>query len=173
MLFLIDEQHLLFPNLMDFGCDNLSLKFAEMGYQRCFLEVENLTLKCLAQGQDSASAEFLEENLLGNLLADFAFRIYLPGFCQTYLGDLVLDCAIFDDSEVLINLAVSLVGIHDDIEILVCTEHLGQRIAERILKDTDHRRFVDILKFLELIESVDHVYCFYFLSHISLCSFFI
>ncbi len=75
----------------------------------------------------------------------------------------VLD--LLDDVKVLVDLAVSLVNVDDDIEIVGRAIGLGDLGEEHVLEHTHHHRSVDVLLFLEVLEGVNKS-DFFFLFHI-------
>ena len=161
VLVLVEKQYFAFPDLMHLAGDYLTFEGLELGREGFLLEVEDFRLQGLAQVQDGAAAEFLEENLLGHLFAQLALGVYLACSREPYLHILVLYLAVGHNPQILVNLAVSLVGVHDYVEVLVGAEHLGQYVA-----DADHHRLVYVLELLELGELVDHIHGLCFSCHI-------
>ena len=101
------------------------------------------------------------------LLAYLHIRIVVgPGVGEGDLEVGVGDFAVGDYLEILEYLDIALVGVHDDVEILVGSEHLGEYVAERLFQHGDHRGLVDVLKFLEFGETLHHVGSFFFSCHI-------
>ncbi len=105
------------------------------------------------------------------LLADFCLGVVVgPGIAERYLKVRVLHFAIGNNLQVLEYLHVSFVRVEDYVEVLICAEHFGQHVAERLLQHTDHRGLVYIFQFFELGELLDHIrgvlfscHCFIFI----------
>ena len=70
--------------------------------------------------------------------------------------------AVGNDGTVAVYLEVALVGVHDDVEVLVAAEDLRDDVAEAFLEHAHESRSVDILRFLEFFEGIEHAYCFFF-----------
>ena len=130
VLVLVNEKHLALPYLMDFGSDDFSFYLFEFGIDSIFLEVEDLRLQGLTEIKDGAASEFLEKYLFGHFLSYLAFRVDLACLRKTDLHVFVLDFSVGNHLEVLVDLAVSLVGVHDDVEVLVRAELLCKHVAE-------------------------------------------
>ena len=130
VVLIIDQQHFAFPYLVHLAGDDLSLLLLELIEYGILLEVENLRLECLPQIENGAAAELLEEDLLGHILSNFAFGVNVAGIGQADLAVGVGHGAVLHDFKVLIYIAVPFVGVHDDVEVLVCAKHLGQHVAE-------------------------------------------
>ncbi len=130
VLFLVEKQHLPLPYLMHFAGDDLSLELLEFGGNGVFLEIKYLRLECLSEIENGPAAEFLEENLLCDFFADLAFRVDFTRSGEPYLTVGVLYLSVGNDYQVLIYLTVSLVGIHDYVEVVVGAELLCKHVAE-------------------------------------------
>ena len=119
VLLLVDEQHLLLPDLMYLSGDDFALELAEFGVDCVFLQVEYLRLQGLTEVEDGAASELLEIQALGDVFAYFSLGVYLAGLGESDLFLRVVDVIVGHHHEVLVNLAVALVGVHDDVEVLV------------------------------------------------------
>ena len=63
-------------------------------------------------------------------------------------------------------LEVALVGIDDDVKVLVTAEYLGYNVAEAFLKNAHQGGAVDVLGLLELLEGLNHARTLlFFLCH--------
>ena len=155
---------------MNLTRDELAFELLELGDDGVLLKVEDLRLERLAQREDRAASEVLEEDALGDLLADLTLGVDLAGVGQTHFGDGILNLAVFDDRQVLIDLAVTLVRVHDDVEVLVGAEHLFQNVAERFFEHAYQCGLFDVLQLAELHELIDHIDRLCFLCHISCVS---
>ncbi len=174
VLLVVEQQCLAAPCLIDLAADELALELLELVVDGLLLQVEYLALEGLAQVEDGAAAEFLEEDFLGVLLAHLGVGVVVgAGVAEGDLEVGVGHLAVGHYGEVLENLHVALVGVENDVEVLVGAEHFGQHVAERLLQHTDHRGLVDVFQFLELGELLYHVGGCLFLCHslkgLSLC----
>ena len=74
------------------------------------------------------------------------------------------DGAVFDDGAVAVDLEVALVGVDDDVVVLVASLCLGDDAAEALFEHAHQGGAVDVLGFLELCKGVDE-FVVLFLSH--------
>ena len=165
VVLLVKNKHFAFPDLVDLAYYNLAFHCLELGIDGVFLKIEYLGCERLTECQDGAAAELLKHDFFRNVLADLAFRVNLAGGGKTDLHARILYSAVGHYREVLINLAVALVWVHDYDEILVRSKHLCQHVAERFLQHADHCGLVDILQLFKLRKAVYHAYGFLFLCH--------
>ena len=169
VLVLVEQQDLLAPCLIDFGRDQLAFDFFEFCVDSFFLQVKYLGLESLAQVEDGTASEVGENDLLGVLFADFCFGVVVgPCVAQRDLQVGVGHFSVGHHFQVLEYLHVALVGVHDHVEVLVRAEHFGQHVAEGFFQHANHRGFVDVFVFLELIEPLNHVGGIRFFCHFGL-----
>ncbi len=100
------------------------------------------------------------------LVANLRVRVLVGArIRKAYLQIRVGHFAVRHNLQILENLHVALVGVHNHIEVLVCAEHLGKHIAKRFLEHTYHCGLVDVLKLFELGKPLHHIGSFFFLGH--------
>ena len=162
----VEQQSLARPCLIHLAGHQLPFEVLKLGVDGLFLQVADLGLQCLAQCEDGAAAEVGKDDLLGVLLADLHLGVVVgAGVGERDLQVGILHLAVGHHFEILENLHVALVGVHDHVEILVGTEHIRKHLAERLLKHAYHGGFVDIFQFLKRSELVHQIGGFLFLSH--------
>ena len=133
------------------------------------LQIQNLAGHRLAQRQNRTASEVGEIHLLRNLLAQLIVLVNLTGLTERNLSIRILHLTVGHHRAVAVNLKVTLVRVHNHVEILVRAECLLQHTAERVLKHTHQRRAVNVLGLLKVLEGVNKVHLFnVFLCH--LCS---
>ena len=120
------------------------------------LKLKNLRSQCLAKGQDSTAAELVEVNLLAHILAYLVVWLNLLSFRKGDFLVFILYLTIGNNYTVAINLEVTLVWVHDNIEVFVTTENLSKHVAETFLQHTYQSSTVDILGFFKLAECINH-----------------
>jgi len=162
----IDQQHLLFPNLVNFGTYQFAYFIFISIVYGIFLQIENLRSQCLAQVQNSSTTEFLEMHLVGHLLADLEIGVGFPSFRQRNLQITVGHRSVFHNLTVTPYFEIPLRRIHDYIEVFIGPEHLCQYVAERFFQHTNHRSYFDVLQLFELCKGIDHANGFLFFCHI-------
>ena len=166
VLFVVEQEGLAAPCLVHLAAHQLSLEVFEFLEDGFVLQVEDFALECLAQIEDGAAAELVEEYFLGVLLAHFRIGVVVgAGVGQGYFEVGVLHFAVGHYREVLENLHVALVGVQNHVQVLVGAEHFGEHVAEGFLQHAYHRGLVDVFQFLELGELFYHVGGCLFLSH--------
>ena len=166
ILLIIHEKRLARPCLVHLARHKLTFHLLELGIDRLLLQIKDLRLKGLTQIKDGTAAEIGKEYLLRVLLSDLHIRVLVSaGIAQGYLQVRIGHLAVRDYLKILEYLHITLVRVHDHVKILVRAKHLRKHIPERLLKHTDHRSLVDILKFLKLGKTLHHVGSFLFLSH--------
>ena len=127
----VEEEGLFRPCLIHFAADELSLEVLEFVVDCFLMEVKDFGLESLTEREDGAAAEFLEEDFLGVLVADFGFGvIVIASVAERYLEVGVSDLAIGDNGEVLEDLDIAFVGVEDHVEVFVSFKHFGEHVTE-------------------------------------------
>ncbi len=126
------------------------------------LQLQHLRSESLAQVQDGAATELGEVDSLRHILAHLIVGLNLACLGERDLLVLVLHLAVCHNHAVTVYLKVALVGVHDNVEVLVATENLCKHIAETLLEHTHESCAVDVLCFLKLFERVEHAHCIVF-----------
>lgn len=130
------------------------------------MQIKDLRLQRLAKVQYRTASEVCEENLLGVFLPDLYVGILIgTGIAEADLHVGIGNLAVGHYHEILENLHVALVRVHDHVQILIRAKHLGKHIAERLFKHTDHSGLVDIFQFFEFGKTLHHIGSFFFFSH--------
>ena len=124
------------------------------------LQLQNLRCQRLAQVQNGTTAELLEVYLLRNLLANFVVGLNLLGFAQRNLLVFVFYFAVSHHDAVAVNLEVALVGVHDDVEVLVRAKHLGDDITETLLQHTHQCGAVNVFCLFKFLKGLNHRWAF-------------
>ena len=127
---LIDHEHFAFPNLINLGGSDTTDEVLVLVVEEVFLQFEDLGGQGLAQVEDSATAEFLEMHLFGEVLTDLDVVHSLTSLTERYLKIWVGEILVGYHFTVLVDFEVTLVGVDDDVEVLVGAEHLVQYRTE-------------------------------------------
>ena len=157
VLLVVEDEHLLFPNLVDLARDEFADLLRVFAVKVGLFELQNARGEVLAQRQHRAAAERGELHLVGVFVADFVGgvdRLDLRD-CDLHVG--VLDGAVLDDRAVAPDLEVALLGVDDDVEVLVRFELFLQGVAEDVLQHADHGLLVDVLQLFELGKVADQI----------------
>ena len=102
--------------MVDFGIDDLT-HFVLVLLEDVFLLVlADLGLKVLAQGEDIAAAEAFDLQDLGDVVAHFEVRLDANGIGKLDLAQRVLQFVIVNHGAVVIDLEVTLIDIHNDVD---------------------------------------------------------
>ena len=144
---LIEDEHLLGPGLVDLAGEDLSDLVGVLVVEIGLLDVHDPSLKVLADIENAPSSEILELHLSRECLSEFVVVSFLIDFRKGNLGVRILDG--LHDFEILVDLAVSLVHVDDDVEVVSRTESLGQLGHEYVLEHSHHHRTVNVLFVLE------------------------
>ena len=152
------------PDLINLGGDNLAHLFLILIVEGIVLQLQDLRSECLAQGEDGTTSELREVNGLGDVLADLVVISNLLCLAEANLHVGVGDLAVFHHGAVAIDFEVALVGVDNDVVVLVASLHLGDDTAEALLEHAHKGGAVDVLGFLELCESI-YEFVVYFLCH--------
>ena len=120
------------------------------------LQFQNLRSQCLAQVQDGAATELLEVHLLRHLFAHLVVRLYLLGLAQFNLLVLILHLTVRHHHAVTVNLKVTLVGVHDHVEVLIRAVDFRNHVSETLLKHTHQCRTVNVLGLFEFLKGLNH-----------------
>ena len=162
---IVKDDDLLRPSLVDLTREYLAdLVGICLEYIR-LVDVHDAALKVLPDVQDSSSTERREGEFLGVDIPDLVVVITGLGLDLIKSDLCVRILHLLDHIEVLVDLAVSLVNVDDDIEIVGRAIGLGDLGEEHVLEHTHHHRSVDVLLFLEVLEGVNKS-DFFFLFHI-------
>ena len=120
------------------------------------LQFEDLRSQSLTQVQDGATTKLLEVHLLTHLLTNLVVGLDLLCLAQSDLLVLILHLTIGYNHTVTVNLKVSLVGVHDHIEVLVRAKHLGDNVAETLFQHAYQCGTVNVLRLLEFLKGLNH-----------------
>ena len=162
---IVKDDDLLRPSLVDLTREYLAdLVGICLEYIR-LVDVHDAALKVLPDVQDSSSTERREGEFLRVHVSDLVVVITGLGLDLIKSDLCVRILHLLDHIEVLVDLAVSLVNVDDDIEIVGRAIGLGDLGEEHVLEHTHHHRSVDVLLFLEVLEGVNKS-DFFFLFHI-------
>ena len=153
----VDDEHLAFPHLIHFAAHHLSHTVFVLVVERVVFQFQNLGGQGLPKGKDGSASELLEVDHFAYFLAHLVVVFYLLGVGQAYLLVLVGHLAVFHDGAVAVDFQVALVGVHDDVEVLITAEYLGNHAAEALFEHAHERGAVNVLGFLELFERFDHI----------------
>ena len=127
------------------------------------LQFQYLAGQSLTQIEDGTAAKLREVHLLAHVLPHLVVGFDLLRVLQRYLFIFVFHLSIGHNHAVAVDFEVSLVGVHNHVEVLVAAEDLGKHIAETFLQHAHQRSTVDILGLLELLEGIDHTDLFFFI----------
>ena len=148
----VKENNLLSPGLMNLSGEELSDHILIFIIKIGLLEVHDSTLKILPDIEDTPAAEVLHLDFLREGLAYLV--VVAVGVHLLKRNLLVRILHILDDFPVPINLAVSLVDVDDDVEVVSIAIDLGNLGSEHVLKHTHHRWAVNVLLILKFRKSV-------------------
>ncbi len=163
---IVADQHLALPHLIDLAGDDLAHLLRILLEECGLFQIEDARCQILTQRQHGATAELGHVDLVGILVAHLVGGVDRLDLRHRNLGVGVLDRPVLDDGTVAPDLQIALLGVDDDVEILVALELLLQSVTEDILQNTDQRSIVDALQLLELSEIADKIHiihrCFSF-----------
>ena len=166
VLLVVEDQHLLFPHLVDLARDDvadlLRVFFVEAG----LLQIEDARGEVLAQRQHGATAERGEFDLVGVFVSNLVGGVDGLDLRDGNLCVGVFDGVVLDDRAVAPDFEVAFLGVDDDVEILVRFILFLQRVAEDVLQHADHRRLVDVLQLFEfgkVADEIEIVHCVLYL----------
>ena len=171
VLLVVEDEHLPLPDLIDFARHDLADLLRVLLVEAGLLQVEDARGEVLPQRQHRAAAERRELDLVGVFVADLVGRV--DGLHLRH-GDLhvgILHGAVLHDGPVAPDFEVALLGVDDDVEILVRFVLFLKRVAEDVLQYADHRRFVDVLQLFELGKVADQIQVVHCVLIICLCIF--
>ena len=153
--FLVEQQHFLVPYLVDLGRDDVAYHVLVLVVEGVVLQLEDARGEGLAQRQYGAAAELREVDGLRHVLAHFVVVGNLACLAQADLHVGVFDLVVLDDGAVAVDFEVALVGVYDDVVVLVRALHFGYDVAEALFEHAHERGAVDVLCLFELCEGVD------------------
>ncbi len=156
-LLLVEDKDLFVPRLIDLAHNHLAHFLLIFLEDQRLLVVLNLAHEVLADGQNLAAAEVVHIDRFGEFLAHFKIGLYLDGLAVGNLHVLILHGSVLDDGAVAENFQVALVDVHDDVEILVGAEALGQCRAEHLFEDVHQSLAVYVLQFFEFREGINQL----------------
>ena len=154
--FIIHQQHLALPDLVNLAADNLSHLILIFLIERIMLKLQDLRSQRLTQVQNSATAELLEVHLLTHFLAYLIVGLNLLGFAQRYLLVLILHLAVGYYYAVTVNLKVTLIRVDDHVKVLIRSINLGDDVAETLFQHAHQCSTVDVLGLFELLKGLNH-----------------
>ena len=135
------------------------------------LEFEDFAGERLSQGEDGASAEVGELDAFAHVLAHLVGFVDGAGIAEGNLAVFVIHLVVVHHGAVAVDFAVALVGVDDDIEVLVRTEDFGNDAAEALFEHADERSAVNVLGFLEVVECFNQTCGFTFLLGHYFCKY--
>jgi len=122
------------------------------------LQFQYLAGQSLTQGENGTSAELGKVHRLRHLLVHLIIGFYLAGIGQTDLLVIVFHLAIGHHHAVAVDLKVALVGVDNNIKVLVTAIYFCEHVAETLLQHAYKRSAVDVLRILEFAERVNHAH---------------
>ena len=155
--FLVHEECLALPCLIDFGTDDLALAFLIFIIEGVVLQLHDAAGKGLPELQDGTAAEFGHLDALADLFVHLIVVLYLLCLAQRDFLVGVGHFAVGHNDAVVVNLKVALVGIDDDVVVLVGAVHLGDNVAEAFLQHAHEGSAVDVVFLFEVGENLNHV----------------
>ena len=163
--FIIEQQHLLLPNLVDFRIDDGTHLINVFVVNTIFLQFQYLGGQRLAQVQDGTATKVRENNFIRHFLAHLIRSINLLCFGQCNLQVRVFQILVCHYLTVTPYFEVTLVRVYNYVVILIGTEHFRNHTTERLLEYAYHRGSVDILQFLKFRKCIYQADSFYFFGH--------
>ena len=168
----VHEQRLALPGLIDLGCNELSDAVFVFVVERIVFEFEDFACQGLAESEDGASSEVCEIDFLSDLFSFFVVRVNLLCFAECNFFVRVGQFFVGDHHSVAIDFAVSLVGVHDDVKVLVRAEDFCNDVAETFFENAHKRGVVNVFVLLKFGKSLNQACRFgFFLSHILIVLF--
>ena len=156
VVLIIHQQHLALPDLIDLGRNHLTHLVLIFIIERIVLQFQYLRCQRLTQCKDGTTTELGEIDTLRHLLTHFVVGLYLERILKADLLVFILHLTIGYYRTVAIDFKVALVGVHDDIKVLVTAINLGEYITKTLFQHADQCGAVDILRLLELFKGVNH-----------------
>ena len=153
---IVDEEHLALPHLIDLSGHDLTDLVLVFVVKLIVLQLQHLAGQCLTQREDGTATELSEVDRLGHFLADLVVGLNLARVGEADLLVLVSHLTVGDYHTVAVNFKVTLVGVDDDVKVLVAAVDLCQHVAEAFLQHAHERGAVDVLGIFKLPEGVDH-----------------
>ena len=154
----VHKKSLAFPSLIDFGADDFTLAVLILVVEGVIFQLHDAAGECLAQLQNCATAEFGHINTLAHFLSYLVVVLYLLCLAQGDFLVWVIHFTIGHNDAVVVNLEVALVGIDNDVVVLIGAVHLGDDVAEAFLQHAHQRSAIDVVLLLEVGENLYHVY---------------
>ena len=172
---LVQHKDLLAPHLVDLAGDDLADAVLIFLVDDIFLVLQNLGTQVLAKSQNLAAREIGQLDVFHLLFPDLEVRLNLDGVRQGNLRALVLHLAVLDDFQGVLDLQVTTVHVHDDVELRVRSVFFDQSGAKHIFQNVHQSLTIYALGFLEFSKGVDKInvffHCFMKLEN-SYCFFF-
>ena len=173
--FLVHEKRLAFPCLIHFCTDDFSLAVFVLIVQSVVLQLHDSAGKGLSELKDGTASELGHVDELADFFANLVVLVNLLCFTQRDFLVLVVHFAIGNNHTIVVDLEVALVGIDDDVVVLVCAMHLGNDVAEAFFQHAYQSGTVDVVLFFKVGEHFYHVdwfSCLCFLCHFYVCFVF-
>ena len=120
------------------------------------LQLQDLGGKSLTQVQNGTTTKLLEVDFLRDFLTNLIVGLNLLCLCQRDFLVLVLHLTISNHDTVAVNLKVTLVGVHNHVEVLIRAKNLGYHITETLLKYTNQCGTINVLGLLKLLKGLYH-----------------
>ena len=153
-LLLVENQNFLVPGLIDLAYHYLThFLFVLLEDQR-LLVVLNLAYEVLTDGQNLAATEIRHIDGFRELFAHLKVGFNLDGIAVGDFQILILHSAVFNDGAVAENLQVTLVNIHNDIEVVLGAIAFGQGGTENLLKDVHQCLAVYVFKLFKFLKRI-------------------
>ncbi len=162
--FVVQNQHLLFPDLIDLADDDLSHLVLIFIVDVVFFQLKDAGGQVLAQRQNRAAPEIFELHLVRHLFAQF--EVFVDGFgvAEGNFRILVGQSRILDNRPVSPDFQVPLVDVDDDVEVFIGAVPLDQHVSENVFQHPHEGCPVDIFEFFEFRERFNQIVSF----HVSL-----
>ena len=163
--FIIEEQHLLFPNLVNLCIDNGTYLINIFIINTVFFQFQDLGSQSLAQVQDSTTAKLRKVHFVRHFLSHFIRSINFLGFAQRNLQVRIFKVFICHYFAITPYFEVTLIRVHDYVVILISTEHLCNHTAKRLFEYAYHSGSINILQFFKFRKGIYQADSFFFLGH--------
>ena len=152
----IDEQHFLAQYLIYLTGNNFTDNVLVLLIQNILLQIFYFLDQRLAGCGHGSAAKMLNTDLLGHFLAYFKIRFNFPRLTQADLIMIpnVLGVIVYNLPNP-VNLQVSFIRVHDDIEVIIRDILFLDHRTKHIFQDADHRRAINVLLLREVGKRLD------------------
>src|SRR5690606_28704524 len=141
----VDDEDLLPAGLVDLPDDDLADELGVLPVDVLLLDVADLLAERLERRLHGAPPEVVDGDGLGHLVPDLVVLVDGEGVALLDLGHGVLEVVVLDDLADVDDLDVAVVGVEDDLEVVVGAVALLDHGAEDVLDDDLERVAVDVI----------------------------